>query len=98
MFKKLLVKPRLYLSEITGVLLLIISIYFIRSQGDELKNIGKYIRLGNPVWIISGTLLTIIYVFLQALMYHASFRALQLKLSLKKFTVLFLKRNLISIF
>ena len=98
MFKKLLIKPRLYLSEITGVLLLILAIYFIRSQGEELKNVGNYIRLGNPLWIIAGIIFTALYIFLQALMYQASFRALQLKLGLWKSTVLFLKRNLISIF
>jgi phosphatidylglycerol lysyltransferase len=98
MFKKLFVKPRLYLSEITGLLLLVLAIYFIRSQGEELKNVGNYIRLGNPLWIIAGVVLTAIYICLQALMYHASFRALQLKLSLWESTILFLKRNLISIF
>ncbi|SHN32104.1 phosphatidylglycerol lysyltransferase domain-containing protein [Mucilaginibacter sp. OK098] len=98
MFKKLFIKPRLYLSEITGVLLLILAIYFIRSQGEELRNVGNYIRSGNPLWIITGIIITALYICLQALMYQASFRALQLKLSLWKSTVLFLKRNLISIF
>jgi len=98
MFKKLLIKPRLYLSEITGLLLLILAIYFIRSQGEELRNVGNYIRLGNPLWIIVGILFTAIYIALQALMYQASFRALQLNLSLWKSAILFLKRNLISIF
>ncbi|ASU32636.1 phosphatidylglycerol lysyltransferase domain-containing protein [Mucilaginibacter xinganensis] len=98
MFKKLLIKPRLYLSEITGVLLLILAIYFIRSQGEELRNVGTYIRSGNPLWIIIGFMLTALYICLQALMYQASFRSLQLKLSLWKSTILFLKRNLISIF
>jgi len=98
MFKKLLIKPRLYLSEITGLLLLILAIYFIRSQGDELKNVGSYIRLGSPLWIIIGIVFTAIYIVLQALMYQASFRAVQLRISLWKSSVLFLKRNLISIF
>lgn len=98
MLKKLIVKPRLYLSEITGFLLLILAIYFIRSEGKEINNIGQYIRSGNPLWIAAGTLLTAVYILLQALMYHASFRALQLNLSIKKSTILFLKRNLISIF
>jgi phosphatidylglycerol lysyltransferase len=98
MLKKLLIKRRLYLSEITGLLLLILAIYFIRSQGDELKNVGNYIHLGNPLWIIIGAAVTVIYIGLQALMYQASFRALQLKLGLWDSTILFLKRNLISIF
>jgi phosphatidylglycerol lysyltransferase len=97
-FRTLLIKPRLYLSEITGVLLLILAIYFIRSQGQELKDVGNFIRSGNPFWIISGSLITALYILLQALMYQSSFKALQLKVSLWESTVLFLKRNLISIF
>ena len=61
-FKRLLIKPRLYLSEITGVLLLILAIYFIRSQGQELKDVGNFIRSGNPFWIISGSLVTAVYL------------------------------------
>jgi len=98
MLKKLLVKPKLYLSEITGVLLLILAIYFIRSQGEELGKVGKYIRQGNTVWLLAGAFITVFYIGLQALMYQASFRALQLRLSVWKSTILFLKRNLISIF
>ncbi|MDO3645027.1 phosphatidylglycerol lysyltransferase domain-containing protein [Mucilaginibacter sp. L3T2-6] len=98
MAKKFFVNPRLYLSEITGLLLLILAIYFIRSQGQELKNVGNYIWMGNPIWVTAGVLLTLIYIALQALMYSSSFRALNLELSLWNSTVLFLKRNLISIF
>ncbi len=98
MLKKLFIKPRLYLSEITGLLLLVLAIYFIRSQGNELKNVSYYIRQGNPIWLMLGIGFSIIYIVLQALMYQASFRALQLRLSLWKSSVLFLKRNLISIF
>ena len=98
MFKKFFVKSKLYLSEITGLLLLILAIYFIRSQGEELKNVSTLIRSGNSFWLITGVALTAVYIWLQALMYQASFRALQLRLSLRNAAVLFLKRNLISIF
>lgn len=96
-FKKLL-KPKLYLSEIFGVLLLILGIYFIRSQGEELKDVGVYLNRGNSFWISIGIAITALYIGLQALMYLASFKALGLKVSLRESTVLFLKRNLISIF
>lgn len=96
--KKLLVKPKLYLSEITGVLLLVLGIYFIRSQGGELKNVGAYIRSGDGSWIAVGVFITVIYILLQAMMYIASFKAVGLKVRVWDATVLFLKRNLISIF
>lgn len=98
MLKKLLIKPKLYLNEVTGVLLLILAIYFIRSQGQELRNVEKYVRQGYSFWLLVGTLVTLLYIGLQALMYQASFRAVQLRLNLWKSAVLFLKRNLISIF
>ncbi|MEO8960856.1 MAG: phosphatidylglycerol lysyltransferase domain-containing protein [Ginsengibacter sp.] len=97
-FRKLLLKPKLYLSEITGVLLLGLGIYFIKSQGTELRNVGEYIKSGNSFWIAVGIFITIVYIFLQAVMYIASFRAVGLRVSLWEATILFLKRNLISIF
>ncbi len=98
MLKKILVKRRWYLSEITGLLLLMLAIYFIRSQGRELRNVGSYIHAGDPFWITIGVVFTAAYICLQALMYQASFRAMQLRISLWRSAVLFLKRNLISIF
>lgn len=97
-FKKILIQPKLYLSEITGVLLLALGIYFLRSQGKELKNVGEYMSSGDTSWIAVGILITVVYIFLQAVMYIASFRAVGLKVNLWDSTVLFLKRNLVSIF
>ncbi len=97
-FKKILIKPKLYLSEITGVLLLALGIFFIRSQGKELKNVGEYFSTGDGRWIAVGIFITVVYILLQALMYIWSFKAVGLKVSLWESTVLFLKRNLISIF
>lgn len=97
-FKKLLVRPQLYLSEITGILLLALGIFFIRSQGKELKNVGEYLSTGDVGWITIGICITAVYILLQAVMYIASFKTVGLKVNLWQSTVLFLKRNLISIF
>lgn len=97
-FKKLLIRPKLYLSEITGVLLLALGIFFIRSEGKELRNVGQYLSSGDGGWIAVGIFVTVIYILLQAVMYIASFKTVGLKVSLWESTVLFLKRNLISIF
>lgn len=97
-FKKFFAKPKLYLSEITGVLLLVLGIYFIRSQGEELKNVSKYIHSGHLGWIILGVVLSVVYILFQSLMYRSSFNAVGLKVSIWNSTILYLKRNLISIF
>ncbi|MGN6195452.1 MAG: phosphatidylglycerol lysyltransferase domain-containing protein [Ginsengibacter sp.] len=97
-FRKLLIQPKLYVSEITGVLLLALGIFFIRSEGKELRNVGEYLSSGDGAWIAVGIFVTAVYILLQAVMYIASFKAVGLKVSLWESTVLFLKRNLISIF
>jgi phosphatidylglycerol lysyltransferase len=96
--KRLLIKPQRYFSEITGVLLLILGIYFIRLQGSELRNVGTYLRNGNTLYVLIGSGITLVYIWLQALMYQSSFKAVGLKVSIYESAILFLKRNLISIF
>ncbi len=96
--KSFLLKPKQYVSEITGVLLLILGIYFIRLQGNEFKNVGNYVKNGDPVFLIAGTLITLVYIWLQALMYKASFKSVSLTVNTYESAVLFLKRNLVSIF
>ena len=96
--KRLLVKPQRYFSEITGVLLLILGIYFIRLQGSELRNVGTYVRNGDSFYTLLGSAITLVYIWLQALMYQSSFKAVGLKVSVYESAILFLKRNLISIF
>jgi phosphatidylglycerol lysyltransferase len=97
-FKKLLIQPKLYLSEITGILLLALGIFFIRNEDKELRNVGEYLGSGDGIWIAIGILVTAIYILFQAMMYIASFKVVGLKVSLWESTVLFLKRNLVSIF
>lgn len=97
-FKKIISHSKLYISEVTGVLLLVLGIYFLKGEGKELKGVGQYISSGNSTWIVAGIIIAVIYIFLQSMMYVASFKAVGLKVSIWESAILFLKRNLISIF
>ena len=74
------------------------AIFFFREQHIELIRIQEELRKSNPVYIITGILLTVLYVLAQAQMYVHSFRALNKEVPLGLALSLFLKRNLVSIF
>ncbi|HVI46792.1 MAG TPA: phosphatidylglycerol lysyltransferase domain-containing protein [Chitinophaga sp.] len=89
---------KLHLKELLAVLFILLAIYFFRSQRHELRSLVPAIQRANQVWIITGVIVTGIYILLQALMYVFSFRAIGARLGTFKCTELFLKRNLLSVF
>lgn len=94
--KKFLAKIRW--QELLAVLILFLAFVFFRSERKEMSAIMPQIREANPLWIGAGILLTLVYVFLQALMYVTSFRAVGVKLTIWDALELFLKRNFLSVF
>jgi phosphatidylglycerol lysyltransferase len=78
--------------------MLAMAIFFFKEQHIELIRIQEELRKSNPVYIIAGILLTVVYVLAQAQMYVHSFRALNKDIPLGVALQLFLKRNLVSIF
>lgn len=56
------------------------------------------IRQAQPFWLSFGILLTVLYILLQALMYRMAFKAAKADTGLMDMVVLFLKRNLFSVF
>ncbi len=84
--------------ELLAVLILFLAFVFFRSERKEMTSILPQLHQAKPLWIVAGILLTIFYVFLQALMYVTSFRAVGVKLKLSDALELFLKRNFLSVF
>jgi phosphatidylglycerol lysyltransferase len=78
--------------------MLAMAVFFFKEQHIELIRIQEELRKSNPVYIIAGILLTVLYVLAQAQMYVHSFRALNKDIPLGVALQLFLKRNLVSIF
>lgn len=89
---------KLHWKELLAVLFILLAIYFFRQQRHELYALGPAIERANRFWVIIGVLLTGGYIFMQALMYHYSFRSVGGRLDLNPGTELFLKRNLLSVF
>lgn len=94
--KKTIAKVRW--QEILAVLILFLAFVFFRSERKEMSAILPQLHQAKPIWIFAGILLTFFYVFLQGLMYVASFRAVGVNLKLTDSIELFLKRNFLSVF
>ena len=75
-----------------------IGIWFIKHERAELGEVKNALASANWKWVLSGITLTVVYIFLQGLMYVASFVSIRSKISLGDATILFLKRNFISVF
>jgi phosphatidylglycerol lysyltransferase len=89
---------KIYWKEILAVLLLFIAVYFFRTNRQELMAIQHQLHQANELWLLGGLILTILYIFLQAMMYVAAFAAVKGRLHWFTGVELFLKRNLLSIF
>lgn len=74
------------------------SVFFIRHENLELFRIKDQLRASNPWYILSGILLTVVYIIFQGKMYIHSYLAMGIKIPLKVALRMFLKRNLLSVF
>ncbi len=81
-----------------AIFMLGMAVFFIREQHVEVVQIKDQLATSITEYIVLGILLTIAYVFAQGQMYVHSFKALNVKITLKSAVILFLKRNLISVF
>jgi phosphatidylglycerol lysyltransferase len=74
------------------------SIFFIRHENVELYRITEQLRLSNIWYLLTGILLTGVYVVFQGQMYIHSYLAMGINIPLKVALRMFLKRNLLSVF
>lgn len=89
---------RIYSQVIFGILLIVLALYFLKGERQELHGIKDVVKQGQPFWSVIAILLTAVYVVLQGAMYYYSFIAVGQRVSLVACIVLFLKRNFISVF
>jgi phosphatidylglycerol lysyltransferase len=75
-----------------------IGIWFIQHERSELIEVKGVLGTANWAWVLTGIALTAVYILLQGLMYVFSFASIRHRVSLYDSTILFIKRNLISIF
>jgi phosphatidylglycerol lysyltransferase len=90
---------RKIIAQSTFTLLFIaIGIWFVKNERAELVDVKNTLVTASWQWMITGLAITLLYIILQGLMYVFSFAAVKIKVSLFDSTILFLKRNFISIF
>jgi phosphatidylglycerol lysyltransferase len=75
-----------------------IAAWFISHQKTELLNVRDVLLHANGYLVLAGIALVILYIFVQGLMYLTSFASINVKVTLWDATILFLKRNFISVF
>jgi phosphatidylglycerol lysyltransferase len=81
-----------------ALLFLAIGAWFFRHEQPELGQIKKVLLDSKQQYIILGISITIIYIILQGIMYRMAFASVKKKVPLGLTIILYLKRNLISIF
>jgi len=89
---------KIILQFIFTLFFIAIGIWFIQHERSELFKVKDVLSTANSLWIIAGIFLTAVYIILQGLMYVFSFGATRHKVSRYDATILFIKRNLISVF
>ncbi len=75
-----------------------IGIWFIQHEKSELVQVKDVLKSAKWEWVLAGIFITVCYILLQGLMYVFAFAATRHKVSLVDSTILFIKRNLISVF
>jgi len=75
-----------------------LAVWFFNHEKTELQSVSIALFAAKPGWIIVGFALVLFYIFIQGLMYIASFAAVNARLNVWDSIILFLKRNFISVF
>jgi len=94
----LLENSKLLAQAIFTIFSIALGIWFIKHEHTELADVSHLLFTANWKFVIVGITLTVVYICLQGMMYVASFASIRHRISLVSAVVLFLKRNLISIF
>ena len=90
--------PKAYWKEVLAMLVLLLAIVFFRSERKELQAIIPHLRQSRPLWLAIAFLLAICNFFLQGSMYKKCFAATGPFLQIGHSIVLYLRRNLLSVF
>jgi phosphatidylglycerol lysyltransferase len=89
---------KLIIQFLLTVIFVYMAFWFISHQRAEIGSVHTIIKSANTNWIMVGLALVIFYLFLRGLMYVTSFASINKTVSLRDATILFLKRNFISVF
>lgn len=75
-----------------------LAIWFIKQQRGEIREVKQLLVTARWTWLSIGIALSVVYVFIHGMMYRSSFAAVSSKISIGDGTLLYLKRNFVSVF
>ena len=75
-----------------------IGIWFLRHERLEIADVSHTLALAKWQWVLGGICMTFLYIILQGQMYVYSFASVHTRITLLDASILFIKRNLISVF
>lgn len=85
-------------SFIFTLFFLALSIWFIKHEHRELAQVKELLLTANWIWISLGVALSLTYLFVHGMMYRSAFSAIGSLISIGDGTLLYLKRNFVSVF
>ncbi|MBN2486128.1 MAG: lysylphosphatidylglycerol synthetase family protein [Bacteroidales bacterium] len=94
----ILENKKIIVQFIFTALFITLGVWFIRHEKAELIEVKNILYSTHANWIALGIALTVAFVLLMGLMYVFAFRSIGCRVGLGETTILFLKRNLISVF
>lgn len=89
---------RIVFQSVFTVFFFALGFWFIRHERTELADVKQALGAAHWAWVLAGIAITVFYIFLQGQMYVFSFASVRKRISLFNATVLFVKRNLVSVF
>ena len=89
---------RIITQFIFALFFIALAIWFIKHEKDELLEVKHLIYSSSWQVLAIGTSLTLLFIILQGFLYKAAFASLNARVPLHITVLLFLKRNLISVF
>jgi phosphatidylglycerol lysyltransferase len=89
---------RIIAQFLLALIFIVLGAWFFKHEQPELGKIRGVLANASLKYIILGIILTFIYITLQGLMYKMAVASVRKKVPLWKTIILYLKRNLISIF
>jgi len=89
---------KMFIQAFLTVVFVVLGIFFIKNEHAEVREVIKTLGESNAVWVVIGIIVSVIYILLQAWMYVLSFRSINKNIHIGHATLMFLKRNFISVF
>ena len=83
---------------ILALLILALAIFFIRQEHNEVLQIRKLLLNASGPMVLAGLGITLLYILLQGAMYYYSFKTIRSHMDYRSALLLFLRRNVVSIF